>query len=482
MLNTHLIKILRSFSKEELTSFADFIYSPFFNKSKTVHKLWEAIKKYAPGFEHADLEKEKIFAIVFEGKEYNYGTMKNLIHSFTQLTEKFLEISIYEKDKFQQTYNSLTYCLSKYFPDLFRKKFDKSIKELENLSEGGEQHYLYKYQLQWMSAALTGLESKKDMVVFRQAESLICFFLIHLFKIKHNIMTFYIEDNFIEENDLAEMFLKNIDMNKILEGIKKVNPQDFDIVNLYYHMHLCRRDPGNDNYFLPYKEMLLNSKKYLHEDEFNSLARTFPNIMNQRAYMGIKGTKKETAEFFKFLIDSGISLGNTDSKISTTYFTAIIKYLLQVKDFEYAQRFFEKFSSDIAGKDKENLKNYYLSYLYYEKNDINSSLEYSGKIKPDVNMYKFGIKILQIKCYFELGESEPFKYTLDAYRQLIYRADFINESLKNYTKNFLNSVNALFEYKVFQKGNLAEIKFDIVNNKMSNKEWILEKLEEIENK
>lgn len=463
-----------------MTSFADFIYSPFFNKSKTVHRLWEGVKKYSPEFEHPDLEKEKMFAIVFPDKDYNYGTMKNLIHSLTLLVEKFLEINSYEEDKFQQVYNSLNSCLTKYFPEMFRKKFDKSIKELENLSEGGEQHYLYKYQLQWMASALAGLESKKDMVVFGQAESLICFFLIHLFKIKHNIMTFYIEDNYVEENDLAEIFLKNIDMGKVLEGIKKVNPQDYDIVNLYYHMHLCRRDPGNDNYFLPYKKMLLNSKNFLHDDEFNSLAKTFPNVMNQRAYMGIKGTKKETAEFFKFLIDSGIHLGNTGSKISPTYFVAIIKYLLQVKDFEYAERFFEKFNSDIAGKDKENLRNYYMSYLCYEKNDIYKSLEYSGKIKPDVNMYKFGIKILQIKCYFALGESEPFKYTLDAYRQLLYRADFVNENLKKYTKNFLNSVNALFEYKVFQKGDLAEIKFDILNNKMSNKEWIIEKMEEIE--
>ena len=45
-----LVEILRTFSKDELTSFGDLAASPYFNKKTNVTKLCKALNKFAPSF------------------------------------------------------------------------------------------------------------------------------------------------------------------------------------------------------------------------------------------------------------------------------------------------------------------------------------------------------------------------------------------------------------------------------------------------
>ena len=61
MLKSSLLEILRTFSKQELIKFEDFVRSPYFNKKENVVKLFLEIKKYAPEFESENLDKEKVY-------------------------------------------------------------------------------------------------------------------------------------------------------------------------------------------------------------------------------------------------------------------------------------------------------------------------------------------------------------------------------------------------------------------------------------
>ncbi|MBK8553991.1 MAG: hypothetical protein IPL53_24265 [Ignavibacteria bacterium] len=91
MINTILTDILKTFSKEDLKSFGDFVVSPYFNKKNTVIKLWDNIKQHYPEFKNKNLSREIVWKNLYPGKDYNYGVMKNLIYDLNQLLERFLE-------------------------------------------------------------------------------------------------------------------------------------------------------------------------------------------------------------------------------------------------------------------------------------------------------------------------------------------------------------------------------------------------------
>lgn len=478
MLNSQAIKILRSLDSKEMEMLNDFIYSPFFNKSTTVHKFWEVIRSFYPDFSDDNIGKEKLFKLTFKGKKYNYGTMKNLIHNFTNLLEKFLEIKFHEEDKFQNDYNTLVYSIIKYYPDLFKKKFAIRMKEYNKISEGDDYHYLFKYQLIRLSSSFAALESKMEKTLFDQGDSLIYFFLIHLFQVNFNIKIFFDVKNY-EQNNLVDELLKVLDLELIMKKIKANSEKDFKVVNLYYYMYLSTNHSENDEYYFKFKKFLFELHNVLNDYEFGSMASAVINTLQNRAYMGIKGTDKEISEFLKLLIKLKINVGNTDSKISLSNFSYNLRHFFEAEDKEYAEIFYKEYESKLLQSDKENMSNVFKAFNFYLDKDYNKALEYSAKIKNETHKFKVFVKSFQLKCYYELNEAEAFNYTLKAYRLLIYRKDTINSKRKEYSKSYLNTINALFEHKVFNKHDLGDIEVDISRNKMLNKEWIIKKLNEI---
>lgn len=97
MLKSSLLEILRTFNNEEHLKFEDFIKSPYHNKNSNAIKLYSVIKKYSPAFDNEDLKKEIVWKKLFSEKEYNYGTMKNLIHESSKLEMKFIVLEEFEK-------------------------------------------------------------------------------------------------------------------------------------------------------------------------------------------------------------------------------------------------------------------------------------------------------------------------------------------------------------------------------------------------
>ncbi|MBK7253137.1 MAG: hypothetical protein IPI04_04255 [Ignavibacteria bacterium] len=97
MLKSSLLEIIRTFTKQELAKFEDFVRSPYFNKKENVTKLFLEIKKYAPEFKSENLEKEIVWQKIFSKVKYNYGIMKNLIFDLNKLAVKFIELENYSE-------------------------------------------------------------------------------------------------------------------------------------------------------------------------------------------------------------------------------------------------------------------------------------------------------------------------------------------------------------------------------------------------
>lgn len=85
MQKSTVIEILRTFTQDELKEFEDFVSSPYFNKNKSINKLYDVVRKYHPDFKSDDIKKENLWKRIYPGKKYNYGTMKNLIFDLNRL-------------------------------------------------------------------------------------------------------------------------------------------------------------------------------------------------------------------------------------------------------------------------------------------------------------------------------------------------------------------------------------------------------------
>ncbi len=148
-----LVEILRTFSKDELSGFGDFVSSPYFNKKSNVTKLYTALKKLAPDFPAAMIAKEEMWKSIFPGKKYNYGIMKNLIYDLNKLAVKFLELEVYSQKQFDNDFNQLDAFRLKKLKSLFIKKSAESRKNLaaQPLASEGALLYVFRVSCDWCS-------------------------------------------------------------------------------------------------------------------------------------------------------------------------------------------------------------------------------------------------------------------------------------------------------------------------------------------
>ena len=218
MLKSSFLEILRSLDKEELKKFDDFLKSPYHNKIANVIKLFSEVKKYYPDFNSADLDKEIIWKKLFPGKDYNYGTMKNLIHELSKLSMKFIVLEDFERDLLEKE-NILINCLNeRKITKLFKVKFNE-LERRYSVDTFNKEYFFVNDFYSSMSKMLwikiyhnrsnnINAESEKDIT--DSSAMFIYSFLIYLFKYYNNVRVDSMEKNFSLDKNVLAVFLKEI--------------------------------------------------------------------------------------------------------------------------------------------------------------------------------------------------------------------------------------------------------------------------------
>jgi len=92
MVNSKLVKLLKTFSKQEILKFKDFVNSPYFNKNRNVINLCEEVLTYGPGFDSAGFTEENVYRKIFGNEKFDYFKIKNIISDLFSLAAEFLKI------------------------------------------------------------------------------------------------------------------------------------------------------------------------------------------------------------------------------------------------------------------------------------------------------------------------------------------------------------------------------------------------------
>jgi len=131
MIHSKSIQVLKTFSKEELKQFSDFLRSPFHNKNRSLIKLFDVLKKYHPEYE---VENEKVYSKIYPGKKYNHDNMKKLMSEEFIILEKFLLHLKIRKENFVTDKYLLEEYMQRKLNELFLFKVKKINEKLEELN------------------------------------------------------------------------------------------------------------------------------------------------------------------------------------------------------------------------------------------------------------------------------------------------------------------------------------------------------------
>ena len=483
MIKSKSIILLKSFSQGELAEFLEFLESPYFNKNSRVTKLFRELKKYYPEFESRGVKKEALYNKMFPGKAYNEQVMKNLISELLKLEKLFISIQSFRSNKFRFSLETLSGLTARHAEPLIWKELEnlknfladkETVTALQNLYSHLMEENLFSYFI------ISNNQQEASEIIERSGEQLTIYFLKTILRLSINNHINRFSFNMDINHNYPDMILSAVDIPKYLEYPELKNSKEAAHLKLFYFALQSVKDTNDELSYKNYHMLLFENISELTTGDKQLYLHFMESLCAQKINAGKTEYYRDLHETFVYEINNNL-YGSDLNKMTILKFRNIILCAIRCGEYDWA----EKFINDFKGKlDKDNRKNIVelaLAQLNFEKGDYNATLDHLKKIKTDQVFFKVDVRNLNLMTLYELGYYENAISLIESFKKLLYNNIQFTEQYSSKNLNFINSVNTLIKIALDKDMSEANLLLEKINgfSVLSNKKWLLKKIEEI---
>ncbi|MEO8664048.1 MAG: hypothetical protein ABI462_01015 [Ignavibacteria bacterium] len=490
MLKSSLLEIIRTFSKEELKSFEDFVRSPYFNKKENVIKLFFEIKKYAPDLKDENLEKEKVWKVLFPDAGYNYGIMKNLIFDLNKLVEQFIISLKFNKDEYKQNEYLMNALLDREINKIYKNKFNSinlkpDLKILDSgiLNVSAHMDYLnamfylklfYHHQFE-QNYDLEKLQVNRD-------SSLIAGFLIKLFGAYNDIVVIHTRaEKFDPGENIVSKFLGLISpgLITIIDSIPLTSDVNSAYVMIYYQMYLALTEKTEKQY-LAFKKSVFDNLSILPKVNIKAIHNCLVSAAIFSRFETLD-RDREILEILDSLIEHNAITEIGNDKIALHVFNTYASICYGFADAKklklFADRFIDKLDADVKKNTNIHI-NFQLSFL---NKSFDDALNYISMHDIPYIYLKPVIRYDKAMCLYETDNYEMFLNEHDSLKHFLKNNIHLPERHKKSLNFKFSIIKRLFKLRQnFDSYECIKLKKEISGNETLSSGWLAGKFEEIE--
>jgi len=493
---TKLAAILKTFSKQEMKDFEKFISSPYFSSGRNVKPLFNAVKKFYPSFDSVNFTEEKIFRKLyphknFEGKK-SFHILRVLFSEIVALAEKYLKY-INNNNGVNKHFSDVGYLRmlnERKLDNLFLKNFKNTNKSIGDIIDQDSSLYLLLMECEKEKCEYYLNREKQQEtseVMIRQGEYLVSYFLAEIFKIRAHYRTNEIVYNADFSNSLLKEVMDNFNFEKILDYMKNNSVKSYPVIVTYYNSMMAQLNVTDDSYYKNFKILLEQNFDLFDEEEKKNLlvdleASCWKRVNSNLPYQKHIFYQKELVEIHKKKLKEGLYKSGGIDYMSLHTFRNILIAALNVKDFKWLEEFAEEYYKELAPEYRENMYNYSMAILYFNKGDYEKSLKLMSNVKYHYFYLRIDVKNWMLQIHYELNHFEQAYSLIDSYRHFLSNNKSVSDLFKKLNSNFLNYYVKLLKIKQGDKDiNLNVIKNEVSEvSKFIHKGWVLRKIEELE--
>lgn len=482
MNDSRLIKLLRTFTEEELNSLVKFIESPFLKPARDISGFFKYIKENLSGDKSLNLEKRLVFKNVFHGEKYNERKLINHMFDLTKTAEDFLSYSTLKENETEFQINLSKSYLNRHLP----KDSMRVIKALEkNLVPGFsvKKDYISKFRrmTQLKNAYYTEVNDYDSMIEIKSdyfSASVIQFVVDYLEILSNK------EPVKSTGRDINNQFIKAVnecfDVDKFLETVKNENSQK-PYISIFYYLLKLLNEPEDTHYYklrdLFYNNLSKKKSPFDREEKYT----IFNYLINYCTQQHTMPFMKEAFNVYKTMLEhNAYSESESDYMLVNTY-RNIVKICISLKETNWLEKFIKKYADKLNPEHRKEMENLSKAHLFFFRKEYEKALEKLNEIDLNFDLSKTDIKTLQLKLYYELNHVESAFHLVVAYRTFLSRTNDMSKDYKRKFKNFIQYYLILLKIK---SGTLNEdpsiVKFQIEKEiNIVNKQWLMEKAGEI---
>ena len=480
MQNSKLIELLEQLDSRTLTRFGDYVASPYFNKHQTIIKLCDYLIKQAPSFRNkAKLEKTRVFKNICPSLPFDNKSFHRLTSQLLQLLHNFLIDDAWQEQKNERIVLLLeqlrNYKLEKHYRSTERQYQQQLSKSKINHSEYHENQYKFYRELDLQFVDQGGRAYNENLQLAN--DYLDHFFILEKLKMACDMAN----RNKVIQANYRWSIMEGIEQHLQL-GIEHFPP----IIQIYYAIfRMLTNAPDKAEEIYQEFRHLLNryAKDFTKEDTMETYGYALNYAIGQ---INKKGAiyLSEALELYLYLVESeAIFVGGY---LEPQEYKNIVTLGLRLKKYDWAETFIENYRTKLPADVRNNVYKYNLASLQHSRGDYSNALQTLHNVDFINPTYYLGTKIIQLKIFYELNETEALFSLVEACQSYLRRSNTIADYQKKSTANLMKFAKKLCKIKE-QKNFVDKSKTQVLLEKLkmdiqacsfvANRDWLTQNLQ-----
>jgi len=484
VIHSKAIDVLKTFTKEELKQFSDFLRSPFHNKNKNLIALFDTIKNYHPEY---TVDNALIFTKLYPDKSFNINNIKKLMSEMMKLCERFLTIACMEKEQFVLNKTLLK--------ELSRRSLDEYYKIVLKRTEAEfpeeyPEHYNNRSVIEGYKIEFSLTRNLKSDYIKLHNDKFsndICYFLFQTL-IYLQCMTAYKNSyNVNSENENLYKLITTVDYDFLIGNFDSDSNEN-KLIYMILNMLKLFANPKQETNFFNAKAMFYELFDKSIQEIRDDYTLYFTVLSSHCTRMMRSHNLKFCKEQFELCNHRFMVMQNTKNVVVATHWNDIANVIhisVYLNETEWAENFLDEIEKFTNVKDFDYIFNYSKACIEHRKGNPEKSLEYSSRIFLRDHELRVSVVIIKLSCYYDLELFETALSAVDSLSHQIYSSDKYNERYKSNLKCFADIYKKLLRLKE-DTSKISEFDLNNVRKLLEEKEftindrWVLEKLKELE--
>lgn len=455
-----LFKMLHLLEEKEKKMFSSFINASVFNQRKDVvllldHLILNNIHRPNP---------EILWNQIYSNEKFSASKWHLLTSRLFKLLEDFLAHNQLRKDAI-----SKSFYLAKAYRNLGEKKsFEKTIRANQKLLKKQnlrDINYLQRmHDLAYEKYDFILSVSRKEKSNLQEvSDNLDAYFMAT----KLRQACYALSRSIIQQEDYEINFIT--DILKLIE--ENSHFLEIPAIAIYYNCYRSISEHDNEKYFIELRKNIDEFLPHFSSTEMRDIYTIAINYSIRQINTGADHYIREAFELYLlslkqgFLTDKGIMQNST--------YTNLVSLACNLKRFDWAKDFIEKYRSNLSPIKQTALYHYTLGKLYYEQGLPDQSLPNLALVDGKDSFIFLGARILQMKIYFEQKEFDPLESLLESLRVYLQRSKNLAYRKAHYT-NTISFTRQLLLVPKMTKAEKEELREKILQTEVfGEKEWLL---------
>jgi hypothetical protein len=461
-----LLKILSSFTREELKRFRDYVLSSYLkNKGPLIEFLDVLLPMLNDGKRPTGAQIVKL--LVKTGR-LSTATYRSLFIDLSRMAQSFIKSEGYNTRPEKAVNDLLTAVNAKRLNKLFDINLSLAKKIQSNISNRSADYYLREFVIETEIHFHRQLSEVKEIETPAQVmERMDVFYITN--KLRYSCATQYYKQKF---NKKEEPVL----LGEIIELVNSGKYDDVTSVKVYTAILQMLSDDEDEEHFDILKRLLKADQSDLDDVILRDAYVFAINYCVRRINKGKFNYLRDVYELYQIALDKHFLYD--ENELSAWDYSNIMALGIQLRDYNWSEKLIEVYKERVptAGK-KMNVITFNMAKMYFFGGRYKDVLQLLEGVKSEDLMYVLGAGALLIKTYYETDDKEELNRHLMNFKTNLKRRKKIDEAERKSYLQFVDFTTRLSQIAKKDKKSLRELKSEISElPDTAELEWLLEKV------